>query len=602
MDKRILLIDFDPVAAELTGALLATRGIPFTLARNQAELDRALAAGIPALVVIDPARPDENEGMRLCATVAERLAPAGRIPIILASRSLRGARWKALARDSGAELFLERPKDDRLLLAAAERALGQSAAAPVPPQTAQSAAPPPSRTTTPRVPGHTTAAVSTRTPPPPENELENMVDQMFAQWFADGEGPAASGPVSSPASSRAPATTPAASRTAGAAVAVLEPPCVDAPEIDRAPTGNVRPGRSPAVADTASSVPAPPAQARPAPAVPRPAGSTAPTGPVDAVAPPPPAAMPRLFATTQVATAAPLSPAAGRTAEAAPAGFRRSPMRPAAIAAAVALIGTGVAFVVMRSAGGPEGAAPETAVTDPRGTPLPAARQSAERHQTASIPEAIPGDGTTRQMTNSADRSAAAVPSRSTREGLLSPLESRRAESPVGDRAAVQPAPPKAPPVAPLAAAQATPSSSIAPPAAVTTVPEATAPREAPIPQPEPEFIPDVAPDGTLPAAEAASAAPARYVGPELIASSRATPAFPPGARQMRMSGQVKLQVKVRADGSVGAVSVLSEPKPVVGFGKAAETAVRQWRYRPATLGSRAVESGIVVVVNFAGD
>jgi TonB family protein len=138
---------------------------------------------------------------------------------------------------------------------------------------------------------------------------------------------------------------------------------------------------------------------------------------------------------------------------------------------------------------------------------------------------------------------------------------------------------------------------------AVAAVPADTAAREVPAPQPEAEFIPDLAPDGTItPGAIAGDATLARYVGPELITSTRATPIFPPGARQMRMSGQVKLQVKVRADGSVGAVSVLSEPKPVVGFGKAAEAAVRQWRYRPATMGSRAVESEIVVVVNFAGD
>jgi protein TonB len=135
-------------------------------------------------------------------------------------------------------------------------------------------------------------------------------------------------------------------------------------------------------------------------------------------------------------------------------------------------------------------------------------------------------------------------------------------------------------------------------PAAVTTRPE-----PVPVPEAEAEFIPDVAPDGTIPSVEPVpDAAEARYTGPVLIPSTRVAPVFPTAARQMKMTGQVKLQVKVRADGSVGSVSVLSEPKPAVGFGKAAEAAVRQWRYRPATLGSRAVESEVAVVVQFAGD
>ena len=599
MDKRILLIDFDPVAAELTGALLATRGIPFTLARNHAELDRALAAGPPALVVIDPARPDENEGMRLCASVAERLGPAGKVPIILASRSLHGARWKALARDAGAELFLERPKDDRLLLAAAERALSQAGDAPAPPQAVGTAVPDAARTAAPSTPGPSTTAVSQRTPPPPENELENMVDQMFAQWFAEGEGPAPSAPVQPPA----PALAPAATRTSAAAAAVLEAPAAVAADVDRAPTGSARPSVPAAAPSAAAPTFAPQVVASAAPAAPRPAGSTGPTGPMAVAARPAPtgpavaSARPAPAARARP-VAAPLAapvPLAATAAQVAPAAPGTNLVRPLAIAAAVALIGLGVGFVVLQKAGGPEETAAETVVSAPRETPPPADQQPTGDAATVGSAAAAPS-GTT---TNPPVPAAKLAPERPAVAPPLSAKALPRTESPIQDVASVRPAPATPPPPTPPPAAS--PSTAAAP--VVATAPAEATDRAVPYPEPEAEFIPDLAPDGTLPAAEVAGDATlARYVGPELIASTRATPAFPPGARQMRMSGQVKLQVKVRADGSVGAVTVLSEPKPAVGFGKAAETAVRQWRYRPATMGSRAVESEIVVVVNFAGD
>jgi protein TonB len=279
-------------------------------------------------------------------------------------------------------------------------------------------------------------------------------------------------------------------------------------------------------------------------------------------------------------------------------------MRPAAIAAAVVLIGIGVAFVVTQNSGGPgESTPPDAALTAPQESRSPAVRQPVIEQTAEGTAAAIPNDRTTAPASIPTAAAAKAAPSRPGVAHPESAQESRRGESPIEDVATVRPTPVTAPPATPSAALPSPSSSPTVTAPSVATAPEVTTARTVPLPQPEAEFIPDIAPDGTLPSATVAGDATlARYVGPELIASTRATPVFPPGARQMRMSGQVKLQVKVRTDGSVGAVSVISEPKPAVGFGKAAETAVRQWRYRPATLGSRAVESEIVVVVNFAGD
>ncbi|MCU0252932.1 MAG: TonB family protein [Acidobacteria bacterium] len=628
LDKHVLLIDFDPVAAELTGALLATRGIPFALARNHAELDRALAGGPPALVVIDPARPDEAEGMRICASIAERLGSTGKVPIILASRSLAGPRWKALAREAGAELFLERPKDDRLLVAAAERALAQAAAAP-PAPSAPTAAPATPRATAPRGSAVVTTASALRPPPPAENELENMVDQMFAQWFAEGEGPdsTASGPLSVPPLPRSAAPAPAgprpalaaaataAPRTTGVGAAVLEPSLPPAPEVGRTRSAATTPAAAaPSPAEPlAATPPAAPVAPRPAPAAATaiaapPSGASAPTK-TSRPAPAPHASA----AAPAPAPPIPPTPFAALPQPQAPASV--SPLkRPLAIAAAVALIGVGAGALYLQKSGPAGGDTESVEVSSARPSlPLPAepAGSPESSPERSEAPTSSTGGAAPRVAAATAPESPKAAPATAApaaAPGAGSRSEPSQQAQAVAARPAATTAPASiAPPVAaPAASTTATPATLPPPtatPAAEAGAPHGTPALAAPAPQADSEFIPDIAPDGTIPAADPSSDATlARYTAPQLIPSTRVSPAFPPGARQMRMTGQVKLQVKVRADGSVGAVTVLSEPKPAVGFGKAAETAVRQWRYRPATMGSRAVESEIVVVVNFAGE
>ncbi len=561
MDKRILVIDFDPVSAELTGALLATRGLPFALARSHAELEQALASGRPAMTILDPALPDEADGLRLCARLAEQFGPRGSVPIILVSRSLRGARWKSLARDSGAELFLERPSDDRLLLAAAERAVGAARAARPPAE--------PSSRADSRPVGATTTAGTRRTPPPPENDLENMVDEMFAQWFVERETGAAERPATTGAARTASPAGAVSTRGATGGAAVLEPP----PEVVAPPPAPARSAPSRPVA------PARPPGTLPSSELRRPAAArstmTGPTGPT-ASAPAAPAApvMPRahapLAATPDELQTAARSSTSGRTI---------------AIAAAVLLIGAGIGFVALNRSGG----AAES--TEERPIRRPPARALAVPPSAADAAPVDPSENASTRVeaeSGNTGNPVAVPPQR--------PAPAKAAVTPPAPEKVAERKPPPTPPPPPPPPAPSQPALADSGPREAPATAQAT--RAA-----EPEFVPTIAPSA-LPLSfdSEPDATLARLVAPQLIGSSRVDPAFPAVARQMKMSGQVRLRAQVRADGTVGRVTVLSEPTPNVGFGKAAEAAVRQWRYRPATLGSRAVDTEIDVVVNFSAD
>lgn len=89
---------------------------------------------------------------------------------------------------------------------------------------------------------------------------------------------------------------------------------------------------------------------------------------------------------------------------------------------------------------------------------------------------------------------------------------------------------------------------------------------------------------------------------PELVPETRVEPEYPELARRARIEGQVVLQLIVRKDGTVGGISILSEPEVQLGFSEAAIAAVEQWRYRPALQNQRAVDVFVTVVVTFSFD
>jgi len=114
-----------------------------------------------------------------------------------------------------------------------------------------------------------------------------------------------------------------------------------------------------------------------------------------------------------------------------------------------------------------------------------------------------------------------------------------------------------------------------APTETATPVPSAT---PTPIP-PTPTPIPPT-PTPSVREGDIVTAGP-KVKAPELI--KRVKPVYPPLARRAKASGEVRLRALVGIDGSVEKVEILKVSRSGVGFEKSAESAVRQWRYRPAT-------------------
>jgi protein TonB len=78
---------------------------------------------------------------------------------------------------------------------------------------------------------------------------------------------------------------------------------------------------------------------------------------------------------------------------------------------------------------------------------------------------------------------------------------------------------------------------------------------------------------------------------------NKVQPAYPPLARQTRISGTVRLHAIISKDGSVQQLEVLSGHPLLV---QAALDAVRQWRYRPTTLNGEPVEVDTTIDVIFS--
>ena len=75
-------------------------------------------------------------------------------------------------------------------------------------------------------------------------------------------------------------------------------------------------------------------------------------------------------------------------------------------------------------------------------------------------------------------------------------------------------------------------------------------------------------------------------------------PIFPYKARQRNIDGYVKVKFLVRADGTVGELSILdSQPKGL--FDSATLKAVPQWRFQPGVIDGQAVPSWVVTTIRF---
>ena len=135
-----------------------------------------------------------------------------------------------------------------------------------------------------------------------------------------------------------------------------------------------------------------------------------------------------------------------------------------------------------------------------------------------------------------------------------------------------------------------------APPATAAAVPQEPAPQPTLAPAP-PTATP--VPPTPVPAVREPDLA---TEGPQLKAPvlvKQVAPIYPPVAGRLQMSGEVSLRALVGIDGSVVKVEVLQVTREGVGFEKAAEDAVRQWRFRPATKNGVKVESWVPIRIPF---
>jgi periplasmic protein TonB len=80
----------------------------------------------------------------------------------------------------------------------------------------------------------------------------------------------------------------------------------------------------------------------------------------------------------------------------------------------------------------------------------------------------------------------------------------------------------------------------------------------------------------------------------QAMLTHRVEPCYPPLAKQLRRSGQVRLRAVISTDGAVESLQLI-DGDPL--FIQCAMDAVRQWRYRPTTLNGSPVEVETVITV-----
>jgi protein TonB len=148
--------------------------------------------------------------------------------------------------------------------------------------------------------------------------------------------------------------------------------------------------------------------------------------------------------------------------------------------------------------------------------------------------------------------------------------------------------PPKPPPPSPP---RKTP---LAPPPIMTAAATATAaPSFVVAPQPEPR------PVETHPAPPAPPAIVAARFDADYLQNPK--PVYPPMSRRQGEEGKVVLRVRVSAQGTSLAVDI-KQSSGFTRLDEAARAAVEKWRFVPARQGSEAVESSVLVPLNFTLD
>jgi len=331
-----------------------------------------------------------------------------------------------------------------------------------------------------------------------------------------------------------------------------------------------------------AAVPAP----RPAPAPP----VAAPPPPREHVEAPKPRPAPRIPVMEPVHEETPSEPKP-------PAGPRLLP-----VAAAVAGLIVIVAVAVFVTRGRKPAAAPEAQAT-PAPETVEMAREVAQQEvakQTQALREKLAGE----ILTPAPGQQRAAVPP----AGRPGPGAAQRAaqQPPAGQPAPAQPAAAQPAPAQPTPAAQQAAPQATAPPAqapAPTVAPTAAPPEPTATPVPvEPTPVPVAPRAPAVPAQEAVQVGQLVEMSPDVTppqAVYSPKPMYPPLAVRQRIGGTVFLDVLVDENGSVQDVKVLRGVKPDLGLDAAAVSAVKTWRFKPATKGGVRVKVHVTQTIPF---
>lgn len=117
--------------------------------------------------------------------------------------------------------------------------------------------------------------------------------------------------------------------------------------------------------------------------------------------------------------------------------------------------------------------------------------------------------------------------------------------------------------------------------------------------EPEPALESKAEPPPTAPAAaEAAAPAPFQEASFRADYLQNPRPAYPAIARDRRWQGTVYLRTQVQADGTAGEVR-LERSSGHDALDEVAMEAVKRWRFVPAKQGDKAVESWVIIPIDF---
>ncbi|MBP7148815.1 MAG: TonB family protein [Acidobacteria bacterium] len=641
MTRTVLLVDFQPGSLSATTELLQRAGFSVVPAGSSDALEALLAGhDVPQLIVIEPVLAG-LDGFQLCAQLKRR---HGAATIVLASRFLKRQRYRSLAREAGADVFLERPREDEVLVPLLQKCGGAPGEAPAFTETGAASGPllATKIAAAARVPAAApdpvdiTEALSAFGPVAQVrgDDLDTVIDSMFSSLTGEVpvQRPAASGaaPAPRPATPTDAAATPVATAATPAAAAVAperasaqRPAQAARPVPPRSASSNLLS----ILEELENSMPLPATEASHRSAAALAELELEPSRPL--TPPPPPEdersleqmldrlSAPAGAAPAQVPAPAPLPvppPPAARESRAAPA--RRTAFGPLAITGLL-LVAAAVGWwrfgwhkpatepdpVQGYEMARPQPVPAETVAADEQVVPPEAppvadgAASGPAAPAPATRPVAPPPAGAVPPRKDGAARAAAATPG-VTAPAVAAPVQAAQASPPESVPEATAdatgaPADALQESIAPAPAAAGAGAPDAAEQPQVST--ETAAPAEAEDATLQEPAAVEVWDEGAQPLRAGATNAST----PELIPSSRVEPVYPRMARSARVEARVVLRIAVTTTGQVGRVTVLSEPPGKLGFGEAAVAAVKKWRYTPAMLDGRPIEVSRTVVINF---